>query len=83
MIKKTAIDIYEEKSREIIMLYVNGEIDVRELLTMHHNMYYEIKAMEREQIIESHLLGLIRPLEIEATKQADQYYNETYKGVEQ
>jgi hypothetical protein len=37
--------------------------------------------IEKEQIINSHLLGLIHPLEIEATKQAEQYYNETYGGI--
>ena len=38
----------------------------------------QAKQMEREQIVNAHLTGLIRPLEIEATKQAEQYYNETY-----
>jgi hypothetical protein len=36
------------------------------------------KAMEKEQIENAHLSGLLRPLEMEATKQAEQYYNETY-----
>ena len=36
------------------------------------------KEMEKEQIIDAHLTGLIHPLEMEATKQAEQYYNETY-----
>jgi len=45
---KTAVDLYEEKSRELIHLYVNGDIDVRELLTRHHNIYYDIKEMEQQ-----------------------------------
>jgi hypothetical protein len=40
----------------------------------------QAKAMEKEQIINAHLTGLIHPLEIEATKQTEQYYNETYGG---
>lgn len=36
------------------------------------------KEMEKEQIVHAHLTGLIHPLEMEATKQACQYYNETY-----
>jgi urease gamma subunit len=40
----------------------------------------QAKAMEKEQIVNAHLTGLIHPLEIEATKQAEQYYNETYGG---
>jgi molybdate-binding protein len=38
----------------------------------------QAKAMEKEQIVNAHLFGLLRPLEMEATKQAEQYYNETY-----
>lgn len=38
----------------------------------------ELLQMEKEQIIYAHLTGLIHPLETEATKQAEQYYNETY-----
>ena len=44
--------------------------------------YAELKAqakeLEKQQIMDAHLTGLIHPLEIEATKQAEQYYNETY-----
>jgi hypothetical protein len=36
---------------------------------------------EKQQIVDAHLTGLIYPLEIEATKQAEQYYNETYGGA--
>jgi hypothetical protein len=35
--------------------------------------------MDKQQIIDAHLLGLIYPLEMEASKQAEQYYSETYK----
>ena len=38
----------------------------------------QAKQMEKQQIIYAHLTGLIRPLETEATKQAELYYNETY-----
>jgi hypothetical protein len=39
----------------------------------------QAKAMEKEQIVNAHLLGLIQPLEMEATKQAEQYYTETFE----
>jgi hypothetical protein len=39
----------------------------------------QAKQKEKEQIVDAHLTGLIYPLEIEATKQAEQYYNETFK----
>lgn len=42
--------------------------------------FEQAKEIEKEQIINSHLTGLIHPLEMEATKQAEQYFNETYGG---
>ncbi len=38
------------------------------------------KEIQKEQIENAHLSGLLQPLEMEATKQAEQYYNETYKN---
>ena len=43
----------------------------------------ECLEQEREQIEFAHLMGLITNLEIEATEQAKDYYNRTYKGGEQ
>jgi hypothetical protein len=40
--------------------------------------FEQAKAMEKKQIENAHLSGLLHPLEMEATKQAEQYYNETY-----
>ena len=42
--------------------------------------FKQAKAMEKEEIIQAHLLGLLHPIEMEATKQAEQYYNETYES---
>ena len=38
----------------------------------------KVIEMEKEQIKDAYLFGLIHPLEIEASKQSEQYYNETY-----
>ena len=48
-----------------------------------YEAFQQAIEMEREQIIDAHLTGLIHPLEKEATKQATEYYTETYKGGEQ
>ena len=40
--------------------------------------FEQAKAMEKEQIIYAHLIGLISSMEMEATKQAEQYYQENY-----
>jgi UDP-galactopyranose mutase len=42
------------------------------------NIFKQAKAMEKGQIIQAHLSGLLHPLEMEATKQAEQYYKKTY-----
>lgn len=42
------------------------------------DIYLQAKQVERQQIIDAHLIGLITSLEMEATKQATEYYNETY-----
>ncbi len=42
-------------------------------------IFEQAKEMEKNQIIDAHLTGLIHPLEMEATKQAEQYYKETYE----
>ena len=45
-------------------------------------LFNKAKEMEKQQIIDAHLTGLIHPLEMEATKQAEQYYNETFNNKE-
>ena len=42
------------------------------------NSIDKLEALEKEQIIDAHLIGLVYPLEIEATKQAEQYYTSIY-----
>ena len=42
-------------------------------------IFDQAKAMEREQIINAHLTGLIYSLDMPASEQSVQYYNETYK----
>jgi hypothetical protein len=50
-----------------------------EIQAQHFELYQQAKAMEKEQMENAHLSGLLRPLEMEATKQAEQYYIEIYK----
>ena len=45
-----------------------------------NNILDKALEMEKEQIIHAHLTGLIYPLETEASKQAEQYYIETYRN---
>ena len=45
-----------------------------------NNLLNQAKQMEKEQIKDAHLIGLITSMEMEATKQSEQYYNETFKN---
>ena len=38
----------------------------------------EAKAMHNDEIKNAYITGIMHPLETEATKQAEEYYNETY-----
>jgi len=51
-----------------------------DLLEVVQFSFEQAKQMEKEQIVNAHLTGLIHPLETEATKQSEEYYNETYKS---
>lgn len=41
-------------------------------------VFEEAIQMEREQIETAYIVGIIHPLEMEASKQAKQYFNDTY-----
>ncbi len=73
MAQQTAVEWLVEQmkkdSYQILFGKLNASIETIE----------QAKAMEKEQITQAHLFGLLHPIEIEATKQAEQYYNETYK----
>lgn len=43
------------------------------------NILEQAKEIHKQEIIDAHLLGLIRSLDMEATKQANEYYSETFK----
>ena len=58
-----------------------------------NNLLNQAKQMEKEQIINAHVTGIIEPLimknykglsvdeiKVEITKQAEEYYNETFKN---
>ena len=89
--KQTAVEWLVEQILTEVQNYEDGDIEneweepfkheyVNKYIGMIDLSEFVIKAkeMEKEQIIDAHLTGLIYPLEIEATKQAEQYYNETF-----
>ena len=78
--KQTAVEWFIEKLPLIQQEGLRDEIE-------------QAKEMEKEQIINSHVTGIIEPLimknykglsvdqiKVEITKQAEEYYNETFKN---
>jgi len=43
------IDIYAERSHDLIVKYLNDEMSERDFLVMHHNLYYEIKHIDNRK----------------------------------
>lgn len=75
MKKQTAVEYLLEEFSAIIgrvSFTVTQDLFIRDAVI-------KAKEMEKEQIKEAHLIGLITSMEMEATKQSEQYYNETYK----
>lgn len=72
MENKTAVQIFFEDLCHLGYIEYPDESLVQDRL----NLALEL---EKDQIINAHLTGLIYPLEMEATKQATEYYFKTYK----
>ena len=77
MKKQTAVEYLLEEFSAIIgtvSFTVTQDLFIRDAVI-------KAKEMEKEQIKDAHLIGLITSMEMEATKQSEQYYNETYKKI--
>lgn len=72
----TAVEWLSGKLVEILGDKCN-ELNVEQTLKNHYT-FKQALQMEREQIETAYILGLIHPLEMEASKQAKKYYTETY-----
>lgn len=74
--EKSSIEKLHEESSELISKHLNGVISARELITMHHNLYYDYKEMHKQEIIDAHESGVDS---VEHGYGLD-YYNETFKS---
>jgi hypothetical protein len=79
---KLLLEYIEQRIYKVNQLDDGSYLDKNIYLSLPKDEFEKIKeqakAMEKEQIVNAHLFGLLRPLEMEATKQAEQYYTETY-----
>jgi hypothetical protein len=72
----TAVEQLIDNLETLLNYKVKGEIEEDKPV---FEMFQQALEIEKQQIIDAHLTGLIYPLEMEASVQAEQYYNETYK----
>jgi hypothetical protein len=71
---QTSIEMIIEEVKRLSNIYENRVPSVLLFETL-----FKAKEMHKQEIIDAHLLGLISSLDMEATKQANEYYSETFK----
>ena len=79
---QTAVELLHQQSNELITQYIDGKIDKRELLTMHHNLLYPHKQMEKEQHNETWLTAQEESLHekyLGRSRLFLEYFKETYE----
>jgi hypothetical protein len=74
MEQQTPVELLHRESNELITQYLDGKIDKRELLTMHHNILYQYKEIEIEHLEDC----WIAAEQSEYSQTFFNYYNETY-----
>jgi hypothetical protein len=74
MAQQTPVELLHKESNELITQYLDGKIDKRELLTMHHNILYQYKEIEIEHLEDC----WIDAEQSEDSQTFFNYYNETY-----
>lgn len=80
MKKQTAVEWYEKEVNSLFEKYEAKEISYRDFLVMKHNLFYQAKEKEKEQIIYAHISGMeFIPVDPNHYyNDAEQYFNETY-----
>jgi hypothetical protein len=75
--KQTAVEWYEQEINLLIEKYQSNEISQREFITMKHNLFYQAKEMEKQQIKDAYDQGDIQLVN------GEQYYEQTYGGKDE
>lgn len=78
--KLSAVEWLAEKYNYVTWMRNRDEISAGLADEWRKHYLEQAKEMEKQQVINAHLTGLIHPLEMEATKQAEQYYNDNFGG---
>lgn len=83
MSKQTAVELYEKEINYLLEKYEAKLISKRKFITMKHNVFYNAKEIEKDNIIDSYINGRYESDRIVFTQRfyAEQYYNETFKKI--
>jgi hypothetical protein len=76
MNKQTAVEWYEKEVNSLFEKYEAKEISYRDFLVMKHNLFYQAKEMEKQQIIDPYY-----EKEYHKTWSVEKYYNEIFKKI--
>ncbi len=85
MKKQTAVEELHAKSAELIQNFLDKKISERDLITMHHNIFYSAKDSEEKQITDAWRAGNFntdkdgKPLDGYSIS-GEQYYRKTFKS---
>ena len=81
----TAVEWLHKESNELIIKFLDNEIDMIIFIELYHNNYCKAKEMEKEQIEDAYSNGRVDE-QFKGTgasfyiTKAEQYYNETFKN---
>ena len=82
MAQQTAVEWLNENNIIICETFLHDKIPqscLDQLINCFKINLEQAEEMHKEQIVNAHLTGLIYPLEMDASLQAEEYYNQTYK----
>ena len=78
--KKSSIEKLHEESSELMHKHLKGELSARDLIVMHHNLYYEAKEKHKQEILDAHKDGGFLLVLQSKQERAEKYYNKTFKS---
>jgi hypothetical protein len=81
--KQTALEFYAEQEVKLTLDFLANKINQVEYGIKRVKLLQQAKEMEKEQIIDAHEEGFYSPpFRMSRRKEAEQYYNETFKSEE-
>jgi hypothetical protein len=73
--KQTAVEWYEIEISSLFEKYEAKEISKRDFITIKHNLFYQAKEMEKQQIKDGYISGMYDA----HSKTSIDYYKENYE----